>query len=138
MYHSLGRKSQISNREYDLDNYSIDTICCLDRWPRDGLQSVSYLPVRIEPSINDLHQFYPIGCRWLACYGWKGIRLAAKFYRSLGCAVLLKFVTAILLNLLKLFSRQTMFMDSPMTILTKNDGIISLMHCQEKNFICWF
>ena len=28
-----------------------------------------------------------------------------------------------------------MFMDPPMKILTKNDGIVSLMHCQEGNFI---
>ena len=31
--------------------------------------------------------------------------------------------------------RQKMYMDSPMETLTKNDGIISLMHCQEWNFV---
>ena len=30
-------------------------------------------------------------------------------------------------------SRQMMHMDPPMATLTKNDGIISLMHCQEWN-----
>jgi len=27
-----------------------------------------------------------------------------------------------------------MFIDSPLATLTKNDGIITLMHCQEWNF----
>ena len=28
-----------------------------------------------------------------------------------------------------------MYMDSPMAIYTENDGIVSLMHCEEWNFI---
>ena len=48
MSHRVGRKSQLSNREYEFDNYSIDTVGCLDRWFADGLQSVSNLQVRFE------------------------------------------------------------------------------------------
>ena len=29
--------------------------------------------------------------------------------------------------------RNTMYMDSPLAIYTKNDGIVSLMHCEERN-----
>ena len=31
--------------------------------------------------------------------------------------------------------RNTMYMDSPMAIYTENDGIVSLMHCEEWNFV---
>ena len=31
-----------------------------------------------------------------------------------------------------------MHMDSPMVTYSKNDGIISLMHCQEWNILCSF
>ena len=29
-----------------------------------------------------------------------------------------------------------MYMDPPMATLSKNDGILSLMHCQERIFLC--
>ena len=50
MSHRVGRKSQISNREYEFDNYCFDTTGCLDRCPDDahGLQSVSYHQVKNE------------------------------------------------------------------------------------------
>ena len=48
MSHRVGRKSQISNRENEFDNYSFDTTGCLDRWREHGLQSVLYLQVRTQ------------------------------------------------------------------------------------------
>ena len=57
MSHRVGRKSQLSNREYEFDNYSIDTVSCLDRWSADGLQSVSNLQVRFEAGNNEANQF---------------------------------------------------------------------------------
>ena len=31
--------------------------------------------------------------------------------------------------------RNTMYMDSPLAIYTENDGIVSLMHCEEWNSV---
>ena len=34
-----------------------------------------------------------------------------------------------------IISRNTMYMDSPLAIYTENDGIVSLMHCEEWNSV---
>ena len=53
MSNRVGNQSQKYNREYELDNYSIDLIGYMDRLSKhDGLQSVSCNQVRIEPWIQ--------------------------------------------------------------------------------------
>ena len=52
---------------------------------------------------------------------------------------ILVFEFAIQINDVKRFLkclRHTMFMDTPMVTLTKDDGIVSLMHCQEWDSVC--
>ena len=45
-------------------------------------------------------------------------------------------INAIQINAFQNVLRHTMFMDTPMVTLTQDDGIVSLMHCQEWHFIC--
>ena len=58
MSHQVGRKSQISNREYELDNHCTETIGAMDRWSKSGLQSVYHVQVRFEGLINEADKFY--------------------------------------------------------------------------------
>ena len=50
MSNRVGNQSQKYNREYELDNFSIELITFMDRLSKhDGLQSVSFNQDRIEP-----------------------------------------------------------------------------------------
>ena len=41
---------------------------------------------------------------------------------------------SVLTSIIQLFFRQNMYMDSSLATYTENDGILTLMHCQERNF----
>ena len=61
---------------------------------------------------------------------------AGNFYRvksdTIICSITSDCVFTMIINT---NFRQMMHMDSPMLTLSKNDGIISLMHCQDRNFV---
>ena len=125
MSHRVGRKSQLSNREYEFDNYSIDTVSCLDRWSADGLQSVSYLQVRITLYYNKC--LYYIKClnSWILRFIFrvmdepKSVKLT-EFYSALSrnskhiiCSIatilLSKLMTAVLLVLKIIFQTKDVY-----------------------------